>query len=135
MNLAFIDDDKEILSMYDDFIEDLSEKHKLKGKFIESSKSILNYEMMTKLVKEADAIFCDLSMPEVDGTSILDMFIEVRQTVKRHVPFFIVTGASADMLSFDENGWGKLVKADDIFNKPFLFHDFTKALKKHGIII
>ncbi|SMF68894.1 hypothetical protein [Pseudobacteriovorax antillogorgiicola] len=134
MNMVFIDDDLEILHVYDSYVSDLPKELNFHGQYLQDSRKLKDPQTMMRLVLAADAIFCDLAMPEFDGREMLDIVMDVRQHLRKTIPFFIVTGASPNYCAFDDTGWGKLVKADDVLTKPLLFDDFSEILAKHGLI-
>ena len=134
MNLVFIDDDPDVLDIYGNYVEDLPKDLQFHGFYHKDSKVLKDPQQIMKLVLSADAIFCDLAMPEFDGRAMLDVVLDVRQHLQKNIPFFIVTGASPNYCSFDDAGWGKLVKADDILSKPLLFDDFNQILVKYGLL-
>lgn len=130
MTITVIDDDEEILELYCDYLETLGytdvKPYKESGQFRDE-------DFLKQVILESDAILCDIRMPDLDGRQIMDRVIEMRKKLAKHVSFIFISGIPKDYYPLTPDGWGTLIKADDMVGKPISMNEIKEVLELHGI--
>ncbi|SMF56581.1 response regulator [Pseudobacteriovorax antillogorgiicola] len=130
MTITVIDDDENILELYSDYLETLGYQD---VKLYQDSKPFQAQSFVDDVVKESSVILCDIRMPDVDGKEIMDRVIESRKTLGKYVLFIFISGIPKDYYPCTSDGWGALVKADDMIGKPITLDEMKQVLELHGI--
>ncbi|OIQ17525.1 MAG: hypothetical protein BM556_12035 [Bacteriovorax sp. MedPE-SWde] len=110
MNFLFVEDEAELLELYQILLEDLDINFKL----------ACNGEEALKLLEteEYDYVFSDIRMPKMDGFELLDNIVGKNLNIKRFV--FITAHVDISKEDVEEKG------AQDILYKP-LGHKHLKT--------
>ncbi len=130
MAITVIDDDEEILELYSDYLETLG--YSDVNLYSESYK-FREEAFLEQVVKESDVILCDIRMPDFDGKQIMDSVIEMRKKLNKYVLFIFISGIPKDYYPCTPDGWGALVKADDMIGKPISMGEMKEVLELHGV--
>ena len=128
--VTVIDDDENILELYADYLDALGFKD---ISLHSDSKPFGDLEYVMDVVKDTEVIFCDIRMPDVDGKDIMDLVVEARKRLGKQVLFVFISGIPKDYYPCTSDGWGAMVKADDIIGKPITLNEMKELLDGHGI--
>ena len=129
MNTIIIDDDHDILSIYNGYLTELGYPE---ATLVPNPKQFFETNTVKSLVTNFDLVVCDVHMPHMKGNEILKNFVQHRRSEKQYPTFIMITGVPPEYFSFDEQGWGSLAAADDILGKPVDIEEFDSALKRQG---
>ena len=128
--VTVIDDDENILELYADYLDALGYKS---VDLYKDSTPFASLDYVTKIVQESDVILCDIRMSNVDGKEIMDHVIEARKKLGKSVLFVFISGIPKDYYPCTSEGWGAIVKADDMIGKPITLNEMKEVLELNGI--
>lgn len=129
MRTIILDDDEDILTIYNDYLNEMGLPDVT---LIQEPQSFFDSHSIEELVEEYDLVICDLHMPKIQGNAILKNFVTKRVEMKKNTKFIIVTGVGPDYFTRDKDGWGSIADADDILGKPVNFTEFQQAIQNQG---
>ncbi|SMF61990.1 response regulator [Pseudobacteriovorax antillogorgiicola] len=129
MRAIIIDDDQDILSVYNDYLKQLGHPQ---AELVSDPQEFFQNNSIASVIENYDLVICDVHMPNIKGNQILKEFVDTRQTMNRFPSFILITGVAPEYFTFDEQGWGSLAAADDILGKPVEIEEFDHALRRQG---